>query len=401
MTRVLLFTGKGGVGKTTTSAATALHLADEGRRVVVTSADPAHSLADAFDRELGSEPRPVVANCDAQQIDAHARFQSGWGEVRDWLTSVLEWMGVGGVEAEELTMLPGLEELVALAELESLYSSGRYDVVVVDCAPTAETLRLLSLPDVASWYLRRIHPNARRLNRMVSPVLQRLTSLPTANDEVFVAGERFAKRLDAVHRILADPGTTTARLVMNPERMVVAESRRTFASLSLFGYAVDAIVVNKTLPATVTDHWFDRWRVDQQATIGAIEADFAPTPVRTADLSDHEIQGVEALRSLGKDLWDGVDAAARLVDRRPWRVESAGADMVLTVELPNARASEVGVDRVGDELIVTLGPHRRTLALPDVLARRGLGATRFDDGELVVTFVGPAGMGDTVGADGS
>jgi len=401
MTRVLLFTGKGGVGKTTTSAATALHLADEGRRVVVTSADPAHSLADAFDRELGSEPRPVVVNCDAQQIDAHARFQSGWGEVRDWLTSVLEWMGVGGVEAEELTMLPGLEELVALAELESLYSSGRYDVVVVDCAPTAETLRLLSLPDVASWYLRRIHPNARRLNRMVSPVLQRLTSLPTADDEVFVAGERFAQRLDAVHRILADPGTTTARLVMNPERMVVAESRRTFASLSLFGYAVDAIVVNKTLPATVTDHWFDRWRADQQATIAAIEADFAPTPVRTADLSDHEIQGVEALRSLGKDLWDGVDAAARLVDRRPWRVESAGADMVLTIELPNSRASEVGVDRVGDELIVTLGPHRRTLALPDVLDRRGLGATRFDDGELVVTFVGPAGMGDTPGADGS
>ena len=261
-------------------------------------------------------------------------------------------------------MLPGLEELVALAELESLCSSGRYDVVVVDCAPTAETLRLLSLPDVASWYPPP-DPSDRRadLNRMVSPVLQRLTALPAANDDVFVAGERSAQRLEAVHRILADPRTTTARLgdESRPDggrRIDGGPSLRSRCS------ATRSMPSSSTRRSrdTVTDQWFDRWRVDQEATIGAIEADFAPTPIRTAELSDREVRGVEALRSLGKDLWDGVDAGrptggpstvAGRVDRRRHGAHHRAAP---TRVRPTSR-----VERADDELVVGLGPHRRTL----------------------------------------
>ena len=247
-TRVLLFTGKGGVGKTTTAAATALHLARAGSKVLVTSADPAHSLADSMGVELGSEPAEVRPRCWGQQLDARERLEQSWHEIRAWVLEVLDWAGVEAIEAEELAVIPGLDELFALTELDTLVRADEYDVIVVDCAPTAETIRLLSLPDILSWYMDRLFPASRRMSKVVGPVLGRLTSLPIADDTVFAAGQRFYDQLDGVRRILADPSATSARLVVNPERMVIAEARRTFTYLSLFGYQVDAVVVNRVLP---------------------------------------------------------------------------------------------------------------------------------------------------------
>ena len=384
--RVLLFTGKGGVGKTTTAAATALHLADAGLRVVVTSADPAHSLADSFDIELGAEPVEVAPRCAAQQIDARQRFEESWAEIRDWLLEVFDWAGVEAVEAEELAVLPGLDELFALTELESLCGSGRHDVVVVDCAPTAETIRLLSLPDVLSWYMDKLFPVSRRMNRMVGPVLGRLTNLPVADDSVFTAGHRFYERLDAVHRILADPTVTSARLVVNPERMVVAEARRTYTQLSLFGYQVDAVVVNRVLPDAVEDPWFDTWRSTQVEHLAAIADGFAPLPVFRADLATAEVVGPDALRALAAGLWGGQDPAAHLVQGRPLRVERDGDRFVLTLELPFAERDDLDVARTGDELIITLGPHRRALVLPESLRRRDVVSATLGDGALSVVF---------------
>lgn len=390
--RVLLFTGKGGVGKTTTAAATALRLARDGARVVVTSADPAHSLGDSFAATLGTQPVEVAPRCFAQQLDARERLEDSWGEIREWMLEVFDWAGVAAVEAEELSVVPGLDELFALTEVESLCASGRYDVVVVDCAPTAETVRLLSLPDILGWYMDRLFPASRRLSRMVGPIVSRMTSLPVADDRVFSAGQRFYDQLDAVRAILSDPTVTSARLVVNPERMVIAEARRTYTYLSLFGYQVDAVIVNRVLPDDARGEWLDRWRQTQDEHLSSIVDDFAPLPVFRAGHVGGEVVGLDALERFADDLWGTTEPSARLVDHRPLRVaRDAGGAFVLSVELPFAERSELDLTRTGDELFVALGPHRRNLVLPDSLRRREIGAASLVDGCLEVTFVEPVG----------
>jgi arsenite-transporting ATPase len=385
-TRVLLFTGKGGVGKTTTAAATAVHLAASGRRVLVTSADPAHSLADSMDVELGSTPVEVLPRCWAQQLDARERLEESWSEIRDWMLSVLDWAGVAAIEAEELTIVPGLDELFALTELQSLVASARYDVIVVDCAPTAETIRLLSLPEILGWYMDRLFPASRRVSRVVGPVLTRLTSLPVADDAVFAAGQRFHEQLDGVRRILSDPLVTSARLVVNPERMVIAEARRTHTYLSLFGYQVDAVVVNRVLPDVATDPWLANWRRAQEEHLVAIEEGFAPLPVRRVEHAGNEVVGLDALRVVGEQLWAGVDPAASLVERQPLRLRHDGDDVVLSLDLPFVERGEIDLTRTADELFIAVGPHRRSLVLPDSLRRRDICSANLADGCLEVCF---------------
>src|SRR5690606_27929506 len=262
-TRILLFTGKGGVGKTTASAATALRCADAGLRTLALSTDPAHSLADAFDRPLGPLVAPVADGLWGQQLDAHDRMEEAWGEIRRYLVEVFRWAGVEGLEAEELSVVPGLDEVFALSDIKHHATSGEWDVLVVDCAPTAETIRLLSLPDVLGRYMERVFPMGRRVNRVVSPLVARVTTLPVAGDEVFGATERFYQRLAGVRDLLTDGRRTSVRLVVNPERVVVAEARRTHTYLSLFGYHVDAVVANRMLPDDVADPWFARWKAAQ------------------------------------------------------------------------------------------------------------------------------------------
>ncbi|MBV9952858.1 MAG: ArsA family ATPase, partial [Acidimicrobiia bacterium] len=258
--RILLFTGKGGVGKTTTAAATALHCAERGARTIVLSTDPAHSLSDAFDLPLGSSATPVVDGLWGQQLDAQERMEEAWGEIQSYLLEVFEWAGVEGIEAEELSVFPGLDEVFSLSDIKSYADSGEWDVIVVDCAPTAETIRFLSLPDILSWYMARVFPASRRLNKVVSPFLSKVTSLPVAGDEVFGSARRFYDRLDGVRELLTDTARTSVRLVVNPERMVIAEARRTATYLSLFGYRVDAVIANRLLPESVSDPWFAAWK---------------------------------------------------------------------------------------------------------------------------------------------
>ncbi len=385
--RVLLFTGKGGVGKTTTAAATALRIAEQGQRVIVTSADPAHSLSDSMGIELGTEPIQIAPRCWAQQLDARERLEENWGEIRVWMMEVLDWAGVEGIEAEELSVIPGLDELFALTEVESLCESGLFDVVVVDCAPTAETIRLLSLPDILSWYMERLYPASRRVNRLVSPLLSRLTSLPVADDAVFTAGQRLYDSLDSVRRILADPKITSARLVMNPEAMVIAEARRTYTYLSLFGYQVDAVIVNRMLPELALDPWFEKWREEQQIHLQTIEQSFGALPVFRAEHVGGEVVGLEALASFADGLWGQADPSARLVAGRPLRVDRQGDDFVLSLELPFADSSDLDLTRAGGELFISIGPHRRNLTLPDSLSRREISSAALQDGCLAIKFV--------------
>src|SRR5690348_6047882 len=305
--RILLFTGKGGVGKTTVSAATAVRCAEAGLRTIVCSTDPAHSLADAFDVSLGDQPTPISERLWGQQLNARLRFEEAWNDVRAYLVDVLDWAGADAVEAEELAVVPGLDEVFALADIKAFAASGDFDVVVVDCAPTAETIRLLSLPDVLGWYMDRVFDTQRRITRMARPMVARLTNLPVAGDAVFGAIRRFYERLDGVRDLLADGAITSARLVVNPERMVVAEARRTYTYLAMFGYHVDAVVANRMLPDAVDDPWFARWKESQSAHLEVIKDAFSPLPVLSAELAGNEVVGCEHLAVFGKHLYLDCD----------------------------------------------------------------------------------------------
>jgi arsenite-transporting ATPase len=384
--RILLFTGKGGVGKTTTAAATALRCADAGLRTIVLSTDPAHSLADAFDVELGPRPHQISDGLWGQQLDAGERMEEAWGEIQSWLRDVFEWAGVEGIEAEELAVIPGLDEIFGLSDIKAYADSGEWDVVVVDCAPTAETIRLLSLPDVLSWYMERIFPASRRMNRVVSPILARVTNLPVAGDEVFGSARKFYDRLDGVRELLTDPDTTSVRLVVNPERMVIAEARRTYTYLSLFGYRVDAVVANRLLPDEVRDPWFDTWKALHAEHLASIEEGFAPLPVLRAELAGDELVGVERLRAFGDALYGDLDAAGVLHEGEPMRVVRKPKGYELTLELPFADRDDLELGRRDDELLVRVGPYRRAVVLPDSLRRRTVSAATLRDGRLKVTF---------------
>ena len=384
--RVLLFTGKGGVGKTTVSAATAARCAAAGHRTLVVSTDPAHSLSDAFDQPLGDTPTEVGERLWGQQLDARLRLERSWGEIRAWLLEVLAWAGVEGIEAEELAVVPGLDEVFALADLADHADSGRWDVMVVDCAPTAETLRLLSLPDVLGWYVERLFPVGRRLNRVVAPVLGRVTSRPVAGDDVFSAGQAVIDRLEAVRQLLGDEGRSSVRLVVTPERMVVAEARRTHTYLSLFGYGVDAVVANRILPDAVDDPWFAHWKQAHADQLAAIEEGFAPVPVLRSELQADEPIGCSALAGLADDLYGALDPTAVLHRGDPLRVESSEGGRRLVQALPFGQRDELSLARRDDELIVSVGPYRRAIVLPDSLRTRRVADARLEDGELVVDF---------------
>ena len=386
--RVLLFTGKGGVGKTTTAAATALRCADAGLRTIVLSTDPAHSLADAYAMDLGDQPVEVAPGLWGQQLDAQARMEDTWVEIQAWLLQVFEWAGVAAIEAEELAVIPGLDEIFALSDIKLYADSGDWDVVVVDCAPTAETLRLLSLPEILRWYMDRVFPMSRKVNRVVSPLLGRVAGLPVPGDDVFGSAATFYDRLDGVRELLCDTGRTSVRLVVNPERLVVAEARRTHTYLSLFGYRVDAVVANRLLPEAITDPWFVEWKARHAEHLTAIEEGFAPLPILRAELAGDELVGVDALRAFGATLYGDLDPAALLHPGEPMQVVRKGSGFELVLELPFADRDDLELGRRDDELLIRVGSHRRALLLPDSLRRRPVGAASLRDGRLRVTFAG-------------
>ena len=387
--RVLLFTGKGGVGKTSVAAATALRCADAGLRTLVISTDPAHSLADSFGMPLGTEPTPIADLLWGQQLDAQERMEESWGDIQAYLVEVFNWAGVEAIEAEELAVIPGLDEVFALGDIKTHAESGEWDVLVVDCAPTAETIRLLSLPDILSWYMERVFPMGRRMNRMIGPVLSRVTKLPVAGDEVFGATSRFYERLDGVKEILADPSVTSVRLVVNPERMVIAEARRTYTYLSLFGYRVDAVVANRLLPDEVTDPWFEQWKASHVEHLATIDEAFSPVPVLRARLANRELVGPKRLRAFAREVYGDLDPAAVLHDSDPLRIKKKGEGYLLTQELPFADRDDLEVARRGDELLVRIGPYRRAILLPDSLRRREVTGAELRKGKLRVTFGPP------------
>jgi arsenite-transporting ATPase len=384
--RILLFTGKGGVGKTTVAAATAVRAAQAGHRTMVTSTDPAHSLADSFGVSLGDDVTEIGENLWAEQIDAQARLESNWRDIQEHVISLLNWVGVDAVEAEELSVIPGLDEIFSLTDMRRHADSGRYDVLIVDCAPTAETLRLLSLPEVMNWYIERIFPIQRGVVRTIRPVLTRVTSMPIPDDRIFAAVERLHRNLEVVRQMLTDGERSSVRLVVNPEKMVIAEARRTYTYLSLFGYRVDAVVANRIIPEEVSDPYFVKWKDIHAEHLQTIRESFQPVPILRARLFDQELVGTKLLERMGTEIYADRDVTRVLHRDVPIRVRKRGPWYVLSMRLPFVERGDIDVHRKGDELYVRVGTYKRNIVLPHALQRLEVKQARFAEEGLEVRF---------------
>jgi arsenite-transporting ATPase len=389
--RTVLFTGKGGVGKTTAAAATGALLAARGRKALVVSTDPAHSLADALGLPLGPTPTEVEPGLAAMQVDAQRRFEASWAGVRDWLGGLLRGAGLdglAGLSVEELPMPPGAAEVCALLEVRDQVAHGPWDAVLVDCAPTAETLRLLALPEALAGYLERGWPAHRRMVRSLRPVLGRLAGepvLPPAS--VLDAAGRLQADLAEVRALLTAPGRSSVRLVLTPEAVVVAEARRTLTALALHGYAVDSVIANRVFPPEAGDSpWGAAWRAAQADALTGIAESVPGLPVRQASYRTAEPVGVRALLSVADELYGADDPLAAAPPVESMAVTREGGEFVLRVALPFVRRSEVQLVRSGDDLVLTVGGQRRRVALPSVLRRCVPVGAAAGDGAVRVRF---------------
>jgi arsenite-transporting ATPase len=388
--RILFYTGKGGVGKTSVAAATALRCAGRGARTIVISTDLAHSLGDAFDRELGAEPVEVAPNLWAHESDVMHEVAKSWGAVQEYIKTIFRWRGIDEVLSEEMSVLPGMDELAALLRIAEHHDSGKYDVIVVDAAPTGETLRLLSLPEASKWWLERIVPLQQKVTKVAGPIVRRMIGMPMPSDAVFAAGERLFRRLEHLHELLIDPERTSVRIVLNLERMVIKEAQRSFTYFHLYGYATDLAVVNRLLPID-PGTYFAAWQEAQQRYLPMVEESFAPVPVRTVPLFDREVVGIKMLDRLASALFDSEDPAQQFYRGRPYRIERTQDGYALALELPFVSKSDVSLSRNADELTVRVGTFRRNLILPRLLVNAPTQGARFEDRTLKIQFGMPPG----------
>ena len=384
--RTILFTGKGGVGKTTAAAGTATAAAAAGHRTLVLSTDAAHSLADAFGLPIGAEPTEVATNLFVQQVDAQRRFEQSWADVQGYLLTVLDAAGVDRITAEELTVIPVAEEVLALLEVRTHALSGQWDVLVVDCAPTAETLRLLALPEALGWYMERVFPMRGRILKAISPVLKKATGVPLPQDDVFDAIERLHADLQEVHSILTGK-ESSVRLVLTPETVVVAEARRALTTLCLFGFTVDGVVANRVFPDAGSDAWRAQWVSAQASVLREVEHSFSGLPIWRSPYRSTEPVGVEALQDFATAAYGGDDPLATPEGEGPMTIKRTPQGAVLRIALPFAARSDIDLARHGDELVVTVGSYRRLLALPTALRSHTIDGAKIEGGALKVRFI--------------
>ena len=384
--RLVLYSGKGGVGKTSLSAATAIRAAKLGHRTLVVSTDSAHSLADALDRPVGAEPTAILPRLDAVEIDVNQELSSHWGTIHDYLTRFMTFRGIDETVAEEIAILPGMEELFSLVRVKAWAESGRWDFVVIDCAPTGDTVRMLAVPEVLGFYFSRILPLQRTVVRTVRPVAQRMTDMPIPSDDVFGAVKRVYDEMEGMGPLLQDPKRSSVRIVLNPERMVINESQRLYTYLSLFGFPVDAVIANRVLPEEARSAYFDQWFSIQAGHLAAARADFDPLPFFEAPLFDREMVGTAMLDEFGRRVFGESDPAAVLHREKPVELKKEGRSYALYLRLPFAEKDRIQVFAKGDELVVQVDNQRRHLVLPRTLAGRAVASAAFTDQRLRVTF---------------
>jgi len=389
--RVILMTGKGGVGKTSVAAATGLRCAELGYRTLVLSTDPAHSLADSFDIELAHDPKLVRPNLWGAELDALKELEGNWGAVKRYITQVLQARGMDGVQAEELAILPGMDEIFGLVRMKRHYDEGEYDVLIIDSAPTGTALRLLSLPEVGGWYMRKFYKPFQgisvALRPLVEPFFRPIAGFSLPDKEVMDAPYEFYEQIEALEKVLTDATQTSVRLVMNPEKMVIKESLRAHAYLSLYNVPKDMVVANRILPDSFSDPFFLRWKEQQQQYRQEIHANFSPLPIKEVPLYSEEMCGLAALDRLKETLYpNNEDPAQVYYKETTLRVVQDKQQYSLEVYLPGIEKHQIELSKSGDELNIRIGNHRRNLVLPQALAALEPAGAKMEDDYLKIRF---------------
>jgi arsenite-transporting ATPase len=384
--RIILYSGKGGVGKTSFSAATAVRAAALGRKTLVVSTDAAHSLADALGVDIKGQPTPVAKNLEGLEIDVNRELADHWGVIQEWLTRFMTFQGVNDAVAEEVAIFPGMEELFSLLKVKKFAEKAAYDLVVIDCAPTGETVRMLGVPEVLTFYFKRIFPVQRTVLKSVRPVAKRVTDLPLPSDNVFGAVKTLFEELEGMAPLLKDPRRSSIRIVLNPERMVINESQRLYTYLNLFGFPVDAVIANRVLPPAARSEYFDKWFDIQAGHLAEARQSFEPLPFFQARLFDREMVGLPLLDELAREVFGERDPASVFFEERPIEVRKEGAGYAMYIRLAFAEKDRIQVWTKGEELVVSVDNQRRNILLPRSLASRRLMGAAFKEHRLRVEF---------------
>ncbi|MBJ7603614.1 MAG: ArsA family ATPase [Candidatus Dormibacteraeota bacterium] len=384
--RVLLFTGKGGVGKTSVAAATAVRAAELGHRTMIISTDPAHSLGDSLDLELGQSATQVRQNLWAHEVSALHETERHWQKLHDYATKVFATQGLDDVVAEEVANPPGMDEVASLMWIKHYAERDEHDLLVVDCAPTGETLQLLMFPDAARWWLEKIFPWQRRAMKVARPMLRRMVDVPLPSDEVMASLQDLVLDIEGMKKVLIDTSVTSVRLVLNLEKMVIKEAKRAFTYLSLFGYVTDAVIVNRRLPAKISDPLLRSWSDIQKRYQQEVEQSFQPLPIFQVPLFDEEVVGERMLRKMGQAIYGSADPSQKFYEGTSQRMQKEGSEYTLVLSVPFADKEAIELSRQDGELFVTLGNYRRDISLPRVLASRQTLGAKIEDGELKIRF---------------
>ncbi|MTI71007.1 MAG: ArsA family ATPase [Firmicutes bacterium] len=386
--RIILYTGKGGVGKTSVAAATAVKSAKKGKKTLVISADPAHSLGDALDNKLDSEPVEIIKNMWAQEVNSLYEMEKGWKKVQDYLTSLFTAKTVKDITSEELTIFPGMEDLLSLLRILDYYKNNTYDVIIVDCAPTGETLKLLSFPEMLRWWMEKLFPIKRKAIKVFKPVAEPILGLPMPDDSVMGEIDRLYKKLDEMRDIFIDKKVTSIRVVVNPEKMVIKEAQRSFTYLNMYDFNVDSIVVNRVIPEDVNEGYFKSWKDIHKKYIKVIKESFSPVPIYYAPLFDKEVVGVNMLSRMGNEIFKNENAIDIKYSKRIQKIEKKDNEYIYSVYMPFMDKKDLSLNQKGDEVIIKAGNYKRNIILPRKLINLKIKGAKFKEEILKIRFGG-------------
>jgi arsenite/tail-anchored protein-transporting ATPase len=391
--RIILYTGKGGVGKTTVAAATALHCAEKGYRTLALSTDAAHSLSDSFNLAACPTPTAITDNLWVQETELSTTVNEHWTVIKQWFSTLLAWRGINEMVAEEIAFLPGMEELAYLLFIVDYAESGQYDAIIVDSAPTGETIRLLSFPEVLNWWMKKLFPIERQMTKLVRPVIKPISNIPIPGEEVMDSVQQLFPQIEKMRILLADPEITSIRLVVNPEKMVIKETQRTYTYLNLYGYATDLVICNRMIPQSVTDKYFEYWKTNQEQYFREIEERFAPLPILSLPLMEQEVVGIDMLRKTSRELYKDRNPLEIFYSGKTHSFIKENGQYLLSFDFPYTSKEEISLIKNNDELIVQVGAFRRNINLPKAIAALSVKGAKLEKRKLIIRFA--AQDGDT------